>query len=64
VQAVVIWAGEDSQIVAQDPTVPVWKVGEIQDRVEEFWRQQKLSGEQIGKALGILENIIETAKKS
>ncbi|MDD5371633.1 MAG: nuclease-related domain-containing protein [Anaerolineaceae bacterium] len=59
VQAVVIWAGEDSQIVAQDPTVPVWKVAEIQDRVEEFWRQQKLSGEQIGKVDEILVNLVQ-----
>jgi hypothetical protein len=58
VQPVVIWAGENDKLSVADPACPVWKVEEIQDHVEDLWRKQELSEEQIGKVGQILEQVI------
>lgn len=60
VHAVVIWAGESDKLSVDDPAIPVWKIDEIQDRLEELWGEQKLSEEQVEKVAEILEKAVKT----
>lgn len=62
VQPVVIWAGNPALLATDDPTVPVWKVSEIQDQIVEVWRQQKLSNDQIDKVDEIFQKLISGSR--
>jgi hypothetical protein len=63
VQPVVVWVGEDDRLSVQDPAIPVWKIGEIQERFEELWRKRQLSEEQIKQVTEILNQLINKVKK-
>ncbi len=63
VNALVIWAGEEEVLTLQDPEVPVWKLSEISDCLEEFWRRQPLSEAQIQQCVAVLNEALEQVKK-
>ncbi len=58
VQAVVIWAGEPETVTIEDPAVPVWRLSELSESLEELWQREKLSPEQIEKCCAILAEVI------
>ena len=58
VKPVVVWAGDENLLQIQDPTVPIWKLSEIPERIEEFWREQKLDNEQIQKCANVLKQLV------
>jgi hypothetical protein len=62
VNAVVIWAGSDETLTLEDPAVPVWRLSEFDQHIEEFWRQQKLSSDQIEKCAKALNGVIEASR--
>jgi hypothetical protein len=62
VNAVVIWAGSDDALTLEDPAVPVWRLSEFDQHIEEFWRQQKLNSEQIEQCATALHGVIEAAR--
>jgi predicted RecB family endonuclease len=61
VQPVIVWAGDDKTLTVEDPAVPVWRVSEFTERMEDLWREQKLTGDQVEKCTAILSQVIETA---
>jgi hypothetical protein len=58
VEAVVVWAGEENLLQIQDPTVSVWKLAEIPERIEELWREQKLDNDQIQQCADVLKQVV------
>lgn len=62
VQAVVVWAGEDALLTIQDPAVPVWRLSELLERVEECWREQRLTADQVEKGVNVLKQVIDQKK--
>ncbi len=59
VQPIVVWAGEEDKLTLSDSPVPVWKLSEMADRIEELWREQRLSAEQVEQCRAILTQLIE-----
>lgn len=64
VRPVVVWAGEDKSLSVDAPTVPVWRLSELPDQIEEFWHGRRLSDEQIQQAAQFLEAAVEKVKAS
>jgi hypothetical protein len=62
VNAVVIWAGPDEALTLEDPAVPVWRLSEFDQHIEEFWRQQKLSSDQIEQCAKALNDVVEASR--
>jgi hypothetical protein len=64
VQPVVLWAGEENNLIVEDPAVPVWKLSEVETRLEDLWRQQRLNEEQIRQAAELFEGMIQKVKQN
>jgi hypothetical protein len=62
VNAVVLWAGSDETLTLVDPAVPVWRLSEFDQHIEEFWRQQKLNSLQIEQCATALKDVIKAAR--
>jgi hypothetical protein len=42
----------------EDPAVPVWRLSELSEALEELWQREKLNSEQIAKCSAILAEVI------
>lgn len=62
VEAVVLWAGEESNLTVEKPETPVWKISEL-PTMEEFWKNQKLNVEQVSQVVMALQSAIDQTKK-
>lgn len=62
VQPVVIWAGDEKNLSLEDPVVPVWTLSDIENKLEDFWRQQRLNEEQIAQISKVLGDSIKKAE--
>jgi len=62
VEAVVLWAGDENKLIVEKPETPVWKISEL-PTMQEFWKKQKLSNEQINQIIKILQNAIDARNK-
>ena len=62
VQPIIIWAGDENILTVEDPEVPVWRLSEMPDRIEEFWRQQKLSDDQVQQVVRVLSEALEKVR--
>jgi hypothetical protein len=64
VQPVILWVGDENLLTVEDPAVPVWKLNEVENRIEDLWRQQRLNDEQIKQASDLFEGIIHKEIKA
>ncbi|HEX8682147.1 MAG TPA: nuclease-related domain-containing protein [Ardenticatenaceae bacterium] len=55
VQPVILWASEEGSLTLQDPAVPVWRVHEIQEHIEELWQGRPLSDNAAQEIVKVLE---------
>lgn len=62
VQPVIVWAGDEKNLSLEDPLVPVWTLSDIGNKLEEFWRKQQLSDEQISNVVNVLADAVEKVK--
>lgn len=62
VNPIVVWAGDDTALTIEDPAVPVWRLSELSERIEELWRGQKLDEAEIQKCVEILEEALNKVK--
>jgi len=59
VQPIIVWAGEEKLLITYEPEIPVWKISEIPEHVEELWRQRRLKEDQIQEISKILDEVIK-----
>jgi len=62
VEPVVLWAGDEDKLTIENPETPIWKISEL-PTMEEFWKKQKLTREQVDQAVKILQEAIEQSEK-
>ena len=62
VQPVILWASEEGSLTLQDPAVPVWRVQEIQEHIEELWQGRPLSNNAVQEIVKVLERKTEANK--
>jgi Holliday junction resolvase-like predicted endonuclease len=62
VQPVILWASEEGSLTLQDPAVPVWRVHEIQEHIEELWQGRPLSDNAVQEIVKVLERKTGTNK--
>lgn len=55
VQPIILWASEGGSLTLQDPAVPVWRVHEIQEHIEELWQGRPLSDNAAQEIVRVLE---------
>ncbi len=58
VQPVVVWAESEKSLEVSDPAVPVWRLEEIENHLEEIWRHGKLNQSELSKIESVLETLI------
>lgn len=56
VQPIVIWASSEGSLALTDPVVPVWKLIEIGEHIEELWGKSKLEREKLDTIITVLES--------
>ncbi len=62
VESVVLWAGDEQNLIVEKPETPVWKISEL-PTMEDFWKKQKLNAEQVNQVVKILQDAIDHSKK-
>ena len=63
VNAVVVWANEESQLKVENPTTAVWTYNRIPDELGNIWQGEKLSKEEREKIIIKLTKLCEEQKK-
>lgn len=61
VEPVVLWAGEEKNLLIEDPETVVWKLSELPN-MESFWQKQRLNDDQVRQVFQILEDSLEKVK--
>ena len=62
VESIVLWAGDEQNLIVEKPETPVWKISEL-PAMQDFWKKQKLDAEQVNQVVKILQNAIDQSKK-
>lgn len=62
VESVVLWAGDELNLIVEKPETPVWKISEL-PTMGGFWQKQKFSVEQVSQVVTVLQNSVNQSKK-
>ncbi len=62
VKPLVVWAGEDERLTVRDPAVPVWRLNEIEQRIEELNRGSAFAPDQVVQAVALLKQQVDRQK--
>ena len=53
---------EQGEIIVRYPAIPVWKLGVIPEKIEEWWSKSSPGQEEVAKITDILEKAMEGGK--